>query len=437
MGPRRLCDAGPPDAIALRARTLDGAGACSTADRERRGAHCTERSGAICPRRNSPAQGSADGVPRISQLSQRRAACPLPSFDARRPRRASQRWVWDAHRIRRRSSPALGHRRHRFVALFAANRRGRATRGRPRHCRCRAHRFGTVAACARRIGAPAVRGGVAVVLPFAARRACARRTPDGGDRVTRRARRVAPACRARSAARRNPCVLAPRGAEGRPMSHLIHRNLRAVPPTAVGASGIGIVDRDGRRYIDASGGAAVSCLGHAHPHVLAAMHAQIERIAYAHTSFFTTDVAETLADTLAADAPNGLDQVYLVSGGSEAIEAALKLARQYFVEIGQPERRVFIARRQSYHGNTLGALSVGGNEWRRREFAPLLIDVARVSPCFEYRERHSDESQDAYTDRLIAELEAIIEALDPRTVIAFCAETVVGATAGAGPPTPG
>jgi len=221
------------------------------------------------------------------------------------------------------------------------------------------------------------------------------------------------------------------------MSHIIHRNLRAVPPTAVSASGIEIVDRDGRRYIDASGGAAVSCLGHAHPHVLAAMHAQIDRIAYAHTSFFTTDAAEALADTLAADAPRGLDQVYLVSGGSEAMEAALKLARQYFVEIGEPERRVFVARRQSYHGNTLGALSVGGNEWRRREFAPLLIDVARVSPCFEYRERHGDESQDAYTDRLIAELDATIEAIGPERVIAFCAEPVVGATAGAVPPTPG
>ena len=221
------------------------------------------------------------------------------------------------------------------------------------------------------------------------------------------------------------------------MSHLIHRNLRAVPPTAVSASGITITDRDGRRYIDASGGAAVSCLGHSHPHVVAAMHAQIERIAYAHTSFFTTEVAELLADTLVADAPQGLDQVYLVSGGSEAIEAALKFARQYFVEIGEPERRVFVARRQSYHGNTLGALSVGGNEWRRREFAPLLIDVARVSPCFEYRERASDESQDAYTNRLIAELEATLEAIGPEKVIAFCAEPVVGATSGAVPPTPG
>ncbi|HEY2818623.1 MAG TPA: aspartate aminotransferase family protein [Casimicrobiaceae bacterium] len=220
------------------------------------------------------------------------------------------------------------------------------------------------------------------------------------------------------------------------MSHLIHRNLRALPPTAVSASGIAIVDRDGRRYLDASGGAAVSCLGHAHPDVLAAMHAQIERIPYAHTSFFTTDVAEALADTLAADAPAGLDQVYLVSGGSEAMEAALKLARQYFVEIGEPERRIFIARRQSYHGNTLGALSVGGNEWRRREFAPLLIDVARVSPCFEYRERANDESQNDYTNRLIAELEATLDAVGPEKVIAFCAEPVVGATAGAVPPMP-
>src|SRR5207249_5662051 len=139
--------------------------------------------------------------------------------------------------------------------------------------------------------------------------------------------RVAPSRRARDIALGNRRVLAPRCPTKRRMSHVIHRNLRAIPPTAVGASGIEIVDRDGRRYIDASGGAAVSCLGHGNPDVLAAMHAQIDRIAYAHTSFFTTDVAEELADTLAADAPRGLDYVYLVSGGSEAMEAALKLAR--------------------------------------------------------------------------------------------------------------
>jgi adenosylmethionine-8-amino-7-oxononanoate aminotransferase len=167
------------------------------------------------------------------------------------------------------------------------------------------------------------------------------------------------------------------------------------------------------------------------------MHAQIDRVAYAHTSFFTTDVAEALADTLVAQAPEGIDHVYLVSGGSEAMEAALKLARQSFVERGERARSVFIARRQSYHGNTLGALAVGGNEARRREFAPLLIDVARVSPCFEYRFRGTHETQDQYTDRLVAELEETIEAVGPERVIAFCAEPVVGATAGAVPPTPG
>ena len=221
------------------------------------------------------------------------------------------------------------------------------------------------------------------------------------------------------------------------MSHLVHRSLRSVPPIATTAHGIEIVDREGRRYLDASGGAAVSCLGHAHPEVIAAMHAQLDRIAYAHTSFFTTEVAEKLADTLVSKAPAGLEHVYLVSGGSEAVEAALKLARQYCVEIGEPQRSVFIARRQSYHGNTLGALAVGGNEWRRREFEPLLMHVERVSPCFEYRERRAEESQDAYTDRLIAELEAAIERVGPERVIGFCAETVVGATAGAVPPTPG
>jgi adenosylmethionine-8-amino-7-oxononanoate aminotransferase len=221
------------------------------------------------------------------------------------------------------------------------------------------------------------------------------------------------------------------------MSRIVHRSLRVVPPIAAGGRGIHLVDSAGKAYIDASGGAAVSCLGHAHPDVLAAMHAQIDKLAYAHTSFFTTEVAEALAEHLVAHAPDGLDEVYFVSGGSEAIEAALKLARQYCVEIGQPERTMFVARRQSYHGNTLGALAVGGNEWRRRQFAPLLIDVARVAPCYEYRDRRGDESQDAYTRRLLAELDAKFREVGPERVIAFCAETVVGATAGAVPPTPG
>jgi adenosylmethionine-8-amino-7-oxononanoate aminotransferase len=221
------------------------------------------------------------------------------------------------------------------------------------------------------------------------------------------------------------------------MTHILHRSLRSSLPLAASGRGARIVDTAGREYLDASGGAAVSCLGHGHPDVIRAMHEQIDRIAYAHTSFFSTAVAEELADHLVAHAPSGISHVYLVSGGSEAIEAGLKLARQYFVETGEPQRRHFIARRQSYHGNTLGALAVGGNEWRRRQFAPLLIDVAHVAPCYEYRDRRPGEASEAYGARLVKELEETIARLGGENVIAFCAETVGGATAGALPPVPG
>ena len=213
-------------------------------------------------------------------------------------------------------------------------------------------------------------------------------------------------------------------------SHILHRQLRGQYPLAVSGSGCFIVDAEGRRYLDASGGAAVSCLGHGHPDVIAAMHAQIDKIAYAHTSFFSTQVAEELADALIADAPAGISHVYLVSGGSEAMEAALKLARQYFVEIGQPQRARFIARRNSYHGNTLGALSVGGNAWRRAQFAPLLIDVEHVAPTYSYRDRRADETEAQYCARLVAEIEAVIDRIGGDQVIAFVAETVGGATSG-------
>lgn len=220
-------------------------------------------------------------------------------------------------------------------------------------------------------------------------------------------------------------------------THVFHRQLLKRPPVAVGGQGVWLHDQQGRSYIDASGGAAVSCLGHGHPDVMAAMHRQIDLLAYAHTSFFTTEVAEQLADLLVETAPAGMSHVYFVSGGSEAVEAALKMARQYFVEIGQPQRRHFIARRQSYHGNTLGALAVGGNEWRREQFRPLLIDVAHVSPCYEYRERRADESPEQYGERLVAELSETIERLGPENVMAFVAETVGGATAGVLTPVPG
>ncbi|MBZ9896056.1 aspartate aminotransferase family protein [Mesorhizobium sp. BR1-1-6] len=221
------------------------------------------------------------------------------------------------------------------------------------------------------------------------------------------------------------------------MTHILHRQIHHDYPVAVGGDGVTVIDSKGRRYIDASGGAAVSCLGHQHPAVLAAMHAELDRIAYAHSSFFTTRPAEELADELAAHAPGDLHHVYFVSGGSEGIETALKMARQYFVERGEPQRRRFVARQQSYHGNTLGALSVGGNAWRKAPFEPMLIENHHIEPCYAYRHQRPDEGSEAYGLRAADALETKLQELGPETVIAFVAETVVGATLGAVPPAPG
>jgi len=221
------------------------------------------------------------------------------------------------------------------------------------------------------------------------------------------------------------------------MTHVLHRQIGHTYPVAASGQGVIIRDSAGKEYIDASGGAAVSCLGHSHPDVLAAMHAQLDRLAYAHTSFFTTEAAEELAEDLAAHAPDGIGHVFYVSGGSEAIEAALKLARQYFVERGEPQRGTIVARRQSYHGITLGALATGGRAAQRTQFAPLLIKTHHVSPVYEYRERRADETPQAYGERLAQELEDTIAALGGETVMAFVAETVVGATLGAVPAVPG
>jgi hypothetical protein len=221
------------------------------------------------------------------------------------------------------------------------------------------------------------------------------------------------------------------------MTRILHRQTGHSYPLAASAKGVTIRDSAGNDYIDASAGAAVSCLGHAHPDVLAAMHEQLDRLAYAHTSFFTSQAAEELADDLIAHAPQGIGHVFYVSGGSEAVEAALKLARQYFVERGEPQRRYIIGRRQSYHGVTLGALAVGGRQWQRKEFEPLLFETHHVSPVYEYRDRRADETAQAYGARLAEELEAKIEELGGGDVIAFVAETVVGATLGAVPAVPG
>ena len=221
------------------------------------------------------------------------------------------------------------------------------------------------------------------------------------------------------------------------MTKVFHRLPRNDLPVAIGGEGPYLIGEDGGRYLDASGGAAVSCLGHGHPAVIDAIKRQVDQLAYSHTSFFTSEAAEQLADLLIQDAPKGLEKVYFVSGGSEAVEAALKLARQYCLEKGEPQRRHFIARWQSYHGNTLGALAIGGNRWRRAQFEPLLVDSHHIAPCYAYRGRRGDESEDEYGLRVADELEEKILELGPDTVIGFVAETVVGATMGSVPPVPG
>ena len=218
--------------------------------------------------------------------------------------------------------------------------------------------------------------------------------------------------------------------------HVFHRSTRARPPIAVRGDGIYLIDESGRRYVDACGGAAVSCLGHGHPEIVAAVAEQTARLEFVHTGFFTSEAAEQLAAMVARSSPSTLDRVWFTSSGSEAIEAALKLARQYHLERGDPGRTRFIARRLSYHGNTLGALAAGGSAWRRAPYAPMLIDVSLVDPCFEYRFAEPGESPEDYGRRTADSLEQEILRLGPETVIAFVAETVVGATAGAVPPVP-
>jgi|TARA_B110000971_G_C19996478_1_gene494559 adenosylmethionine-8-amino-7-oxononanoate aminotransferase len=221
------------------------------------------------------------------------------------------------------------------------------------------------------------------------------------------------------------------------ISNVFPRHNNFELPYAVRGEGCYIIDKNNKYYLDASGGAAVSCLGHSDETVKDAIKKQTEKLAFAHTSFFTNDPAEKLANLLAENSPKGLNKVYFVSSGSEAVEASLKLARQYFIEIGEPERHRVISRKQSYHGNTLGALAAGGNVWRRSFFEKIIVDTSLISPCYPYRHQKVNETELDYGLRVANELEEEIIRLGPQNVMAFIAETVVGATAGALTPVPG
>ena len=221
------------------------------------------------------------------------------------------------------------------------------------------------------------------------------------------------------------------------ISNVFPRHNNFELPYAVRGEGCYIIDKNNKYYLDASGGAAVSSLGHSDETVKDAIKKQTEKLAFAHTSFFTNDPAEKLANLLAENSPKGLNKVYFVSSGSEAVEASLKLARQYFIEIGEPERHRVISRKQSYHGNTLGALAAGGNVWRRSFFVYFIVDTSLISPCYPYRHQKVNETELDYGLRVANELEEEIIRLGPQNVMAFIAETVVGATAGALTPVPG
>ena len=219
------------------------------------------------------------------------------------------------------------------------------------------------------------------------------------------------------------------------MSSILHRNLDLTPPTAVGGEGNYLIDRAGKRYLDACGGAAVSCLGHDNVKVREAIKAELDTIAYAHSGFFTNRPAEELAQFLIDRAPKGTGQgrIMYLGSGSEAMEAALKLARQYHLERGEPQRSNIIARAPSYHGNTLGALATGGHAGRRRPFQPLLMNVSHIDAAYEYRMRREGEAEVDFALRMANLLEEEIQRLGTETVMAFVAEPVVGASLGTQP----
>jgi len=216
---------------------------------------------------------------------------------------------------------------------------------------------------------------------------------------------------------------------------LFSRNLRKHYPIAVRGEGCWIVDAEGRRYLDASGQAAVVNIGHGVPEIGRAMAEQSGRIAFAHTTQFHSEQAEKLAARVLAIAPRNFrddGRVYFTSGGSEATETAIKLARQYFLESGQPSRYRVLARRQSYHGSTLGAMSVSGNVARRAPYAPMIPEWGHVAPCFCYHcpfAKTYPECNLACAD----DLDMFLRANDSSTVAAFLFEPVVGATLGAVP----
>lgn len=221
-------------------------------------------------------------------------------------------------------------------------------------------------------------------------------------------------------------------------SHILHRQTKKPLPTVASGEGVYLIDTTGKRYLDGSGGAAVSCLGHNHPKVVQAIKDQVDKVAFAHTAFLTNEPSEQLADWLCQRAPGDFGRVAFVAGGSEAVEAALKIARQSHIERGENKRTHFIARKQSYHGATLGAMSVGYHEERRKPYRAMLsTNTSHISPAYAYRHQRKDEREEEYGKRAAQELENEIKRVGPDNVAGFVAETVVGSSIGVAPPPEG
>jgi len=221
-------------------------------------------------------------------------------------------------------------------------------------------------------------------------------------------------------------------------SKVFHRKSNVLLPKVVEARGAWCVDASGKWYLDGgSSGAGLTCLGHGHPAVMEAVQDQLRKISFMHGALFTSDPLEELAQELIDHAPAGLDRAFFTSGGSEAIEAALMMTRQYAVESGQDGRRTIISRRNSFHGATVMTLAVGDAGNRKRPFVPPSLETPKIAPTYAYRDKRDDESLEAYGARIADELEQAILREAPGAVLAFIAETVVGSSSGALTPPPG
>jgi adenosylmethionine-8-amino-7-oxononanoate aminotransferase len=223
-----------------------------------------------------------------------------------------------------------------------------------------------------------------------------------------------------------------------PVSSVLHRSLHSEPLIITSTKGQYLTLSSGRQVFDACGGAAVSCIGHCDPRVVSAITKQLETVDYVYSGHYTTESVENLSKLVLRD-QSALTHVLIVSSGSEAMESTLKLCRQYWVEVdgNDTPRTQFISRKQSYHGATLGALSVGGHIRRRSFFEPILEqrNVHQISPCYAYRDQVGSEEE--YTNNLIQELVAKIEEIGPEKVAAFIFEPVVGAALACVPATSG